>query len=442
MTNISQSPTYNLKAVLRETGLKADVLRAWERRYELPKPHRTPSGHRLYSEYDIRTVKWLRARQAEGLSISRAVELWKEIIEAGRDPLMEYSPALASRVADSFTAFDTRLENLRQNWLEAILAFDSLRADEALNQAFSIYPVETVCTAILQQGIGEIGKYWYLDKASVQQEHFATALATRRLEALITATPRPTRDQSVMIGCPPGERHVFSVLLLTLMLRRRGLDVVYLGADNPIEQLAATADTTRPDLIVLAAQQLSTAATLQSAALILQRQGFTLAYGGLIFNRVPELRQRIPAYFLGETLEAAIQTIERVALAPGAFPGGVAIDETFRELARQYREMRPLIEVALLKELQAGGMRSKYLEDATSYLGDALSAALELGDLAFLESDLDWVKALLSGRQIPAQSLLPYLSVYSQAIRTEMGAAGAPVTDWIESYVAQNEVVR
>ena len=75
---ISRSPVYNLSAVLRETGLKADILRAWERRYALPKPQRTAGGHRIYSEYDIRIVKWLKARQLEGLSISRAVELWKE----------------------------------------------------------------------------------------------------------------------------------------------------------------------------------------------------------------------------------------------------------------------------------------------------------------------------------------------------------------------------
>jgi DNA-binding transcriptional MerR regulator len=71
---LSKSPAFNLKAVLRETGLAADTLRAWERRYGLPTPQRTAGGHRLYSQYDIETIKWLIARQAEGLSISRAVD--------------------------------------------------------------------------------------------------------------------------------------------------------------------------------------------------------------------------------------------------------------------------------------------------------------------------------------------------------------------------------
>jgi DNA-binding transcriptional MerR regulator len=248
MVRISQSPVYNLKAVLKETGLKADVLRAWEHRYELPQPHRSQGGHRLYSEYDIETVKWLRARQAEGLSISRAVELWKEIVGAGQDPLENFSTVTTISAIDRRLAVaDTRIDILRQNWLEANLAFDSIRVDEVLNQAFAIYPVETVCTEILQKGIYEIGNYWYFDKASIQQEHFASALANRRLETLIAAAPRPTRQQTVLISNPPGERHTFSVLLLNLFLCRKGLKVVYLGADVPFERLEETSAATRAD---------------------------------------------------------------------------------------------------------------------------------------------------------------------------------------------------
>ena len=53
------TPTYNLKAVVQETGLKPDTLRAWERRYGIPEPDRTGGGHRLYSQHDINTLKWL-----------------------------------------------------------------------------------------------------------------------------------------------------------------------------------------------------------------------------------------------------------------------------------------------------------------------------------------------------------------------------------------------
>ena len=63
MSETTETPIYNLKVVVQETGIKPDTLRAWERRYGLPNPARTEGGHRLYSQYDIDTLKWLSARQ-------------------------------------------------------------------------------------------------------------------------------------------------------------------------------------------------------------------------------------------------------------------------------------------------------------------------------------------------------------------------------------------
>ncbi len=437
MSTISQSPAFNLKVVLKETGLKADVLRAWERRYELPKPQRTPGGHRLYSEYDIETVKWLQDRQAEGLSISRAVDMWKEILSAGHDPLGVDAPTVVSHPSGRLPGLETRIAALRQKWLEANLAFDSLGVDEVLNQAFAIYPVETVCTEILQRGLSEIGNEWYQATASVQQEHFASALASRRLETLIAATPRPTRPQTVLVGCPPGERHTFSTQLLSLFLSRSGFKVIYLGADIPLEQMVETAAATRAEMIILAAQQLTTAATLQTVALALQKQGLPLAYGGLIFNRVPRLRDRIPAYFLGESLADAMRQIERLLAAPAAFSTIISTNETLQALSSIYKEKRPQIEMGLFRELQKDGFHIDHLEEANTHMGDGLSAAIELGDPAFLEVDLEWVKRLLTGRQI-LDRIFPYLSAYNHSLQKELGDVSAPITEWMNLYLAQN----
>ncbi len=441
MRTISQSPAYNLKAALKETGLTADVLRAWERRYGLPKPQRTPGGHRLYSEYDIETIKWLRARLAEGLSISRAVKSWNDIVEAGRDPLMEQLQAGAARDFDSVPAAQAHIEVLRRQWLEAALAFDARRAEEVLNQAFAMYPTETVCIEILQQGMSMIGSEWYSDRVTVQQEHFASALAVRRLETLITLTPRPTRSQTVLIGCPPGEWHTFPVLLLNMLLRRSRLNVVYLGANIPIERLEETAAAIQPNLVVLAAQQLTTAAALRPAALALRAKGIPAAYGGLIFNRIPELRKRIPAHFLGESLEGSLQRIERLILAPEIAPDGSSVENPYQELADLYQEKRPLIELDVYGMLQEADMPMEYLPDANAFFGNGLTAALELGDPALLEADIEWVKHLLTGRRIPADRLLPFLSVYSQAVEKELGTAGTPITDWIAAFIQRNGIV-
>ncbi len=237
LTTPSSAPAYNLKVVMRETGIKADTLRAWERRYGLPVPERTAGGHRLYSQFDIETIKWLQARQAEGMRINRAVDLWRSMQESGQEPLLALSIVdVETPVATAGLISGQTLDEMKENWIAACMAFDELSADNILAQAFARYPLETVCLEILRKGLSEIGNLWYAGASTVQQEHFASSLAIRKLHALLAAAPAPTRKDRILIGCPPGEDHIFSPLMLTLFLRYRGYDVVYLGANVPIAQ--------------------------------------------------------------------------------------------------------------------------------------------------------------------------------------------------------------
>lgn len=432
---VSQSPVYNLNVLVKETGISPDLVRAWERRYGMPMPQRSQGGHRLYSQYDIEMVKWLMARQEDGLTISRAVGLWRELEATGRDPLAEYhtpTPEISLPAGG-----DTRVDELRSRWLEACLNFDGIRAEEVLNQAFALYPVETVCSRVLQQGLHLIGSYWFEGKASVQQEHFATAQAVRRLEALILATPHPTRVKAVLIGCPSEERHTFPVLMLTLFLRRRGLKVVYLGADIPAEQLQETAEAIRPDLIVLSAQHLRSAATLQRT--VMRLRDWVVGYGGLIFNRVPELRDWIPAHFLGEEITAALISVER--LLTESVPAVPVVEQSKKHanMVRLFQEKRVRIEQSVESLLPHYGAPATFLSDANEYFGDGLISVMELGDMSFMEADMGWVRKLLSNRQIGQDRIAPYLRAYIQGVRDEMGVTGEPIASWVEAYLAQNQ---
>src|SRR5574337_56050 len=148
----SQSPAFNLKVVLKETGIAADTLRAWERRYGIPMPERTPGGHRLYSQRDIHLIKWLMARQAEGLSISRAVERWNELTVSGSDPLAEPRAASVS-VSQALPEAFVNLEALRKEWLDSCLTYDESAAAQILNQAFALYSVDVVAGLMIRQGL-------------------------------------------------------------------------------------------------------------------------------------------------------------------------------------------------------------------------------------------------------------------------------------------------
>jgi MerR family transcriptional regulator, light-induced transcriptional regulator len=428
----SDKPIYNLNVALRETGIKADVLRAWERRYGLPKPQRSHGGHRLYSERDIAIIKWLIARQNEGLSISSAVELFREKEALSQDPLEE---AVQVEQPAPLTVFSNNLslDMLRNAWLEACIGFKEPLAEQLLNQAFSLYPLEIVLSEIIQKGMRGLGDKWFDGEATVQQEHFTSALVLRRLETLIAATPPPIRSETILIANPSEEWHTITMVMLNLLLRRRGYHVVFLGANVPTGNLDETANNIKPDLVILASQHLSSAANLQKATQILSQKNVHVAYGGRVFNTIPALRKRIPGYFLGETIEESLSFIEQLIQNPKVVPNFDKTPSVYRILAQEFKEKRGLIESSLIEALKAKGAPVDYVTAANLHLGNQLTSALELGDVNFLANDMLWIKGYLEKQNVPSDQLDPYLRTYAESVQKSMNGHSVIFTNWVKS---------
>ncbi len=442
MTLPEDEATFNLKAVVRETGVKPDTLRAWERRYGLPQPERTSGGHRIYSRRDIDTVRWLAARQEEGLTIRHAIGLWRQYQDAGRDPLLAMplpggssGQAMATASRTTGRQADT-IEGWRQRWIDACLAFEEPAAEQTLNQAFALFSPERVCLDVLQAGLAEIGQGWYEGRVTVQQEHFASALATRRLDALLLGAPPPSRPGRILVGCPPDERHTFSPLLLTFLLRRQGWDALFLGVDVPAQQLVGTLEDTGARLLILSAQQLTTAAALKSLAKAVADVSATIAYGGLVFNLLPDIREYIPGHYLGPALADAPERVAALLrLASGVLPA--------REPSRQSREAldafdaaSPLIDADAWRACATVGIAPATLGRANKNMAANIRAALAFGDIDLAGADLAWLEGLLFNYQVSVEVLTHYLAAYADAAADHLDERGEPIVTWLQSFTA------
>lgn len=58
---------YSMRAVTELTGVPATTLRHWEKTFAVVVPSRTQGGHRLYSQQDVESIRWLKAKIEEGL---------------------------------------------------------------------------------------------------------------------------------------------------------------------------------------------------------------------------------------------------------------------------------------------------------------------------------------------------------------------------------------
>jgi DNA-binding transcriptional MerR regulator len=432
----SHEALFNLRVVLQETGLKADTVRAWERRYGLPRPQRSGGGHRLYSSRDIETLKWLVRRQGEGMAISRATEWWHRLEAAGEDPLRaSIAPGRPPESAAAGVVEGREIESLKQQWLEACLSFDERRANQVLAHAFALFPVETVCFRILQENLARIGQDWYQGAASVQQEHFASALAVRPLESLLAAAPPASRPQRILVACPPDELHAFAPLLLTLLFRRCGWAVTHLGADVPVERLREAVAATHPDWAVFPAQQLHTAASLLRVASVLREEAVGVAFGGLIFNSLPVLRQRIPGSFLGATLAEAPEAMEKLIFSPPAMAAVQPVPRAYHRALTHFEDRRARIEAMVWEAESALETEHQQLAEANLFLGRGITAGLTLGDMHFLDADMDWLAAFLVHRSAPENLLRGYLEFYYQAAGESLDNRGSPVLAWLSGAV-------
>ena len=66
---------HTIQSVAEKTGLTPDVIRVWERRYNVVAPERTPSNQRLYTDADIERLNLLRRVTEQGRRISAVATL-------------------------------------------------------------------------------------------------------------------------------------------------------------------------------------------------------------------------------------------------------------------------------------------------------------------------------------------------------------------------------
>jgi len=240
---VQPSPTaagsYRIGELARRVGLSEHVLRAWERRYEVVRPTRTPSGYRLYSTADEQRLRQMIRLVQQGMppaEAARAVLSGPTAVATG--PL---DPATARLVAAS-----------RRRLRTALFAMAEPRSQAVLDEVLAVVPLEVAIARVLLPVLREIGEGWQDGQVSVAQEHFATAILRGRLAGLARGWGERSGPRA-LLACPPDERHDLGLLMFGLLLARRGWSISYLGADTPISAVSATAEAQRVDVVVLAA---------------------------------------------------------------------------------------------------------------------------------------------------------------------------------------------
>jgi DNA-binding transcriptional MerR regulator len=306
--HLSREPLYNTRAVVQLTEVPADTFRAWERRYGLPRPHRTPGNQRLYSERDIGVIGWLRDRTGEGMTISQAIQR----LRREHPDVLKPESAPLPPPATHEPSLEPQLLQLRERLVVAATEFDSLAGERVIDEALALFTLEEVCTRVITPVMIDIGERWSRNEVSIAVEHFATRLISRRLATIFNLVTPPTGRGTIVAACAPHEEHEVGLLILSIFLARRNWRVIYLGANVPERDLLATVQQVGPDLVCLSASTVPAARqALNAAASVMRAFPRTrVACGGRAFSMHSALRVDNGALYLPGDIHDTVDQIE------------------------------------------------------------------------------------------------------------------------------------
>lgn len=281
--------TYPLRTAARLTGLSPDLLRAWERRYGVVEPVRTPGGTRRYSTADLERLRLVKAAVDAGHRIGHVARL--DLDELRR----RATPARAPEARN--------LEPI----LEALEQFEGAEARRLLSlQLSALGPVRFARDLVLPL-IREIGERWADGRIGVASEHLATRVLQSMLGSSLLPGANSLQGPRIVFATPPGEQHELGLQMAALAALGAGANPIYLGADLPVEDLVTAVEGSGAAVLALGLVSLPGARAEQVVSAIRTRlslgirlwiggsgaEGLTLPDGVEHIETLGELEQRV-----------------------------------------------------------------------------------------------------------------------------------------------------
>ena len=230
-------PRHPIGAVAERTGLTPEVLRVWERRYGAVEPARTEGGQRLYSDAEVEKLRLLRRATSGGRSIGAVATLpVDELARLVRDD----DEARASRRTDEEPVAPVETVDAA---MDAVRRMDGDGLERRLRRAAVLFGAPAFLERIAAPVLRQLGDEWHAGRISPAHEHLATRVIQRVVMSALADLRVAEDAPAIVLASPAGDRHEMGALLAAAAAATEQWRVIYLGADLPAADIAATAHT-------------------------------------------------------------------------------------------------------------------------------------------------------------------------------------------------------
>ena len=237
--------------ICTETGLSADVIRVWERRYGFPMPLRLPSGHRRYRREDLLRLRLMAEAVAHG-----------------------HRPSVVARASEeTLKRLLIRGDNPGADVLyEAVVAMDTDRMRRLFREALTLMGWKAFLQRTVSPLLDRVGMAWAEGAIGVHHEHLVTEVLEDLLRELRQECQVLPGRGAVMLCTLPGERHRLGLLMAALAYATQGVRTELLGVDLPVASIAQAARALKVDRVAVSLSSQSAGETSRRLLLDLQER--------------------------------------------------------------------------------------------------------------------------------------------------------------------------
>ena len=221
----TSEPLLSIGALSRATGVPANTLRTWERRYGFPSAERSAGGQRQYAASLVphlalvqrALAKQHRPRQVLSLNFTQLQDLLG-MAQVRATTLPRSGPIV-------------------QMLLDATTALDSRALDHLLNAGISRWGAVPFIEEHLMPFLQAVGENWAAGSMNIFHEHFASERVVAVLQAHWQRQARASYKPPIVLSTLPHEQHVMGLHMAATVFAQASYELLFLGPNTPLDDL-------------------------------------------------------------------------------------------------------------------------------------------------------------------------------------------------------------
>ncbi len=227
--------SFTIKDLENLSGIKAHTLRIWEQRYDFLKPSRTLTKIRYYSNNELKLVLNIALLNKYGFKVSHINKMDDTEMQ---EKILSLNNAQAQQ------------ERILNELIQHMVDLNTDEMETVLDTYILSRGIEKTILQIIFPFLEKIGILWLTNHINPAQEHLVSNMVRQKLIVGIEGLqPILKLNKTILLFLPAGEYHEMGLLFMHFLLKSRGINVIYLGANIPVKDVDYVVKIKKPDYL-------------------------------------------------------------------------------------------------------------------------------------------------------------------------------------------------